>query len=136
MKKDIVFPTVEGIRVAVACEDTTAKAPQWIVYLLNTNDFDVNDVMVVSTGYSEKEQTQEQQRTSVLRQYLGTVAAGAHMQIELIDPSIFHLFNEYWVSYYVNGQIYDKKFIFVPESIVDENLVYIPQLELKGILHY
>jgi hypothetical protein len=136
MKKDIVFPTVEGIRVAVVCKDTTAATPEWAVYLLNTNSFDVDNVMVVSRGYSEKEQKQEQQRTSVLRQYLGTVASGQHMQIELIDPSVFHLFNEYWVSYYVNGQIYDKKFIFVPESIIDENLVYIPQLELKGILHH
>jgi len=135
MRKDIVFPTVEGIRVAVACKDETAETPEWAVYLLNTNAFDVDNVMVVSKGYSEKEQ-QEQQRTSVLRQYLGTIAAGTHMQIELIDPSIFHLFNEYWVSYYVDGQIYDKKFIFVPESIISENMVYIPQLNLKGILHY
>lgn len=136
MKKDIVFPTVEGIRVAIACKDATAETPEWAVYLLNTNAFDIDNVMVVSKGYSEKEQKQEQQRTSVLRQYLGTIMAGQHMQIELIDPSVFHLFNEYWVSYYVNGQIYDKKFIFVPESIISENLVYIPQLELKGILHH
>lgn len=136
MKKDIVFPIVEGIRVAVACKDTTAETPEWVVYLLNTNAFDIDNVMVVSKGYSQKEQKQEQQRTSVLRQYLGTITAGQYMQIELIDPSVFHLFNEYWVSYYVDGQIYDKKFIFVPESIVSENLVYIPQLELKGILHH
>ncbi len=136
MKKDIVFPTVEGIRVAIACKDVMAEVPEWAVYLLNTNAFDIDNVMVVSKGYSEKEQKQEQQRTSILRQYLGTIEAGQHMQIELIDPSVFHLFNEYWVSYYVNGQIYDKKFIFVPESIISENLVYIPQLELKGILHH
>lgn len=136
MKKDIIFPIVEGIHVAIACTDETAEAPDWAVYLLNTNDFDIDNVMVVSKGYSQKEQQQEQQRTSVLRQYLGTVAAGEYIQIELIDPSVFHLFNEYWVSYYVDGQIYDKKFIFVPESIVNENLVYIPQLKQKGILHY
>ncbi|MCS7019475.1 MAG: hypothetical protein RMJ87_10305 [Cytophagales bacterium] len=135
MRKDIVFPVVEGIRVAIACQDETAETPAWAVYLLNTNAFDIDNVLVVSKGYSEKQQPQ-QQRTSILRQYLGTIAAGEHIQIELIDPSVFHLFNEYWVSYYVDGQIYDKKFIFVPESIIGENLVYIPQLKLKGVLHY
>ena len=29
----------------------------------------------------------------------------------------------------------DKKFIFVPESIIDEHLVYIEELQMKGILH-
>ena len=39
------------------------------------------------------------------------------------------------VSYYVGSKIFDKKFIFLPESIKDENLTYIKELNTKGILH-
>jgi hypothetical protein len=39
------------------------------------------------------------------------------------------------VSYYIGNQIFDKKFIFVPESIREENLIPIAQLELEGVLH-
>ena len=53
----------------------------------------------------------------------------------MITPDVFHLNNEYWVSYYIGNQIFDKKFIFVPDSIREENLILIENLNLKGILH-
>jgi hypothetical protein len=39
------------------------------------------------------------------------------------------------VSYYIDGQIYDKKFIFVPDSITEGNLSRIEQLDLVGVVH-
>ena len=36
---------------------------------------------------------------------------------------------------HIGDQIFDKKFIFVPDSIVDENLISVPTLGLEGILH-
>ncbi len=57
------------------------------------------------------------------------------VKIEPIDPAIFHIYNEYWVSYYVDRKIYDKKFIFVPDSIVEKNLIYISILDCPGVLH-
>ena len=50
-------------------------------------------------------------------------------------PDVFHLNNEYWVSYFIGKQIFDKKFIFVPDSIIEKNIVTIPALGLEGILH-
>jgi hypothetical protein len=55
--------------------------------------------------------------------------------IEPIDSAVFHLNNEYWVSYYIGSQIYDKKFVFVPDTICDENLTFIKILEREGVLH-
>jgi hypothetical protein len=57
------------------------------------------------------------------------------VKIEPISPEVFHINNEYWVSYYIGNQIFDKKFIFVPESIREENLIPIAQLGLEGVLH-
>ena len=53
----------------------------------------------------------------------------------MIDPEVFHLNNEYWVSYFIDNQVFDKKFIFVPDSIREENLILIDLLNLEGILH-
>jgi hypothetical protein len=50
-------------------------------------------------------------------------------------PDVFHLNNEFWVSYFIGKQIYDKKFIFVPDSIIEDNLIQISPLGLEGVLH-
>jgi hypothetical protein len=43
--------------------------------------------------------------------------------------------NEFWVSYFIGSQIYDKKFIFVPDSIIEENMMTIDPPGLEGVLH-
>jgi 16S rRNA (adenine1518-N6/adenine1519-N6)-dimethyltransferase len=63
------------------------------------------------------------------------IETGGHVVVEPIMPEVFHLYNEYWVSYFIGSQIYDKKFIFVPDSIVDAHLIHIESLGLRGVLH-
>jgi hypothetical protein len=43
--------------------------------------------------------------------------------------------NEYWVSYYIGSQIFDKRFVFVPDTICEENISFIKELEMEGVLH-
>ncbi len=134
MKKDIPFLPVEGVSMAVAQEKNEVGETIWNVYLLNRNGHNLSNVLVTSKGYGSAVDG-ERQQTSVLRHHIPELEANEVALIEMIDPSVFHLYNEYWVSYYVNDQVFDKKFIFVPESIIEENLIFIPQLSLKGILH-
>ena len=89
--------------------------------------------MVTSRGYGETKI--ETQKTSTLRHMIPYLDPGMYALIEPIASSVFHLNNEYWVSYFIDGQVFDKKFIFVPDSIIEENLTYIEELEMKGILH-
>ncbi|MGV3640712.1 MAG: hypothetical protein ACO1NZ_09350 [Adhaeribacter sp.] len=133
MKKDIDFDPVEGVSVAIATQDNELGQPVWNVYLLNYNNYDLDNVLVTSKGYGSQEG--EEIKTSVLRHMFEQVKAKSFVQIEPIDPAIFHLNNEYWVSYYVGRKIFDKKFIFVPDSIVEGNLIDISMLNLRGVLH-
>lgn len=128
MKKDIKIPKIEDVLVAVAKDGDS-----WRVYLLNRNRSKLETVMVTSKGYGEKEG--EEQKTSVLRHMIPHLESGEYALIESIDPQVFHLNNEYWVSFFIDGQLYDKKYIFVPDSIVKENLSFIPELEMEGVLH-
>jgi len=137
MKKDIQFPKVEGVSLAIAQENLKDVAQNiWKVYLINKNTFPLHNVLIASKGYGQKDG--ESQKTSILRHMFVIVEAKSVVEVEVIDPSVFHLANEYWLSYYtseISSKIYDKKFVFVPESIIEENQIYIPELQTKGVLH-
>ncbi len=133
MKKDIQIPVVENVTLAVARELNLLNQFEWKVYLINNNSFAIENTLVASKGYGEKDG--ETQRTSTLRHFLATVPANTTIVIEPIDPTVFHLNNEYWVSYYIGTQIYDKKFVYVPDTICEANVTFINELQLEGVLH-
>jgi hypothetical protein len=133
MKQDIEIPEVKNVTIAIVREKNILNQDQWAVHLINNNDFPIENTLVTSTGYGEKEG--ETQRTSILRHFLETVPANSSALIEPIDSQVFHLTNEYWISYYVGNQIYDRKFVFVPDTICEENLIFIKELEQDGVLH-
>ena len=132
MKKDLPQNIVENVAIAVVLESSTPEVKNWKVYLLNLKDEPIETVLVSSKGYGEKDG--QKVKTSVLRHSIGTVAAQDFATIELIDEQVLGLTNEYWLSYYIGGQIFDKKFIFVPESIVDTNLSRIPLVNMPGVM--
>ncbi|MBY0432925.1 MAG: hypothetical protein K2U26_02325 [Cyclobacteriaceae bacterium] len=133
MIKDIQTPVVKNVTLAVVRDKNNLLQDEWKVYLINNNALPIENTLVASTGYGERDG--EPQRTSTLRHYLETVAANSSALIERIDPALFHLSNEYWVSYYIGRDIYDKRFVFVPDTICEENLTFIKELEREGVLH-
>lgn len=132
MKTDLPENIVEQVSIAIVLDSATPEAKLWKVYLFNLKDMPLETVLISSKGYGEK--NGEQIKTSTLRHSLGNVNAKSFVQVELIDEQVFGLTNEYWVSYYLGNQIYDKKFIFVPESIVETNMTRIPLLNKGGVM--
>jgi len=136
MKKDIIFHPVKGIQVAIVKSVADDHAEEWNVIVINRNDQPVTSVFVTSKGYGNSESgTNTDQRTSTLRHFFPEIPAGEHVVVEPILPDVFHLNNEFWVSYFIGSQIYDKKFIFVPDSIVEANMMTINPPGLEGVLH-
>ena len=134
MIKDIIVPEVRNVTLAVARRTVPgATEPEWKVYLINNNDVPLQNTLVASKGYGEKDG--EKQNTSILRHFLETVDPHSTALIVPIDPAFFHLNNEYWVSYYIGTQIYDKRFVFVPDTICEANISFIKELEMEGVLH-
>ena len=133
MKKDIEIPEVKNVTIAVVREKTLLETYEWKVYLLNNNNVPLENTLVSSVGYGERDGKQE--KTSTLRHFLETIPANGTALVEPINEDVFHLNNEYWLSYYIGGQIYDKKFVFVPETINEGNLVFIKELEKEGVRH-
>ncbi|MFS8615435.1 MAG: hypothetical protein FWJ85_01335 [Solitalea sp.] len=123
---------VRDIAVAVVLEEASAEAKSWRVFLLNLKDEAIETVMISSKGYGTKDG--KEVKTSVLRHAFPRIEAREYALVELIDEQVFGLNNEYWLSYYLHGTIYDKKFIFLPESIVEENLVRVPLVNKPGVI--
>ncbi len=132
MKKDIDFSPVTGVDLVIARSDDKQNI-SWDVYLINRNLIELNNVLITSKGYGVIDG--EERKTSVLRHKIDKLEEQSFARVEPIEPSVFKLNNEYWVSYFIIDQIFDKKFIFVPESITEKNLQYIPELDKQGIRH-
>ncbi|MES2592501.1 MAG: hypothetical protein V4608_11495 [Bacteroidota bacterium] len=132
MKKDINPPVVENIAVAVVKEYNELQEIEWNVYLLNFKKENIEGVLVTSKGYGIY--NNEEVKTSVLRHFLDVVDANSFKKIEPIVETVFGLNNEYWLSFFLNNVMYDKKYIFLPETITEENLILIPFINKKGVM--
>jgi hypothetical protein len=132
MLKDIKQPEVKDIAIAVIQEAGEDDELVWNVYLLNLGNEKIYGILVTSRGYGLI--NDEKRESSVLRHFIEEVPAGGFVKIEPIMEDLFVLSNEYWVSFYKRAEIYDKKFIFPPDSIRYENFVNIPTLGNKGVL--
>lgn len=132
MKADLPENHVEDISIAVVLENDTPEGGSWQVYLINEKDVTIENVMVSSKGYGQKDN--KDVKTSVLRHFVGNVESQEYARIEAISPEVFGLTNEYWLSFYIDGTIYDKKYIFLPDSIVDEHMIRVPVLNKPGVV--
>ncbi len=139
MKKDIEFPMIKGIKIAIIRE----QEDDWYAYLINQNEYAIQNVLISTKGYGQAPKKQGQvtdynnqtQKTSILRHVIKELAAHSYAKIERVDAQVFGLYNEFWLSYYYQDKLYDKKFIFVPESITPENCQIIDAIGLPGVLH-
>lgn len=133
MMRDIEIPEVKNVTVAVVRKQGLGESDEWQVFLINNNEVPLQNALVASKGYGLKDG--EEQRTSVLRHFFHEVPALSAALIEPIDPAVFHLNNEYWVSYYIGSTLFDKRFVFVPDSICEANIRFISELNMEGVLH-
>lgn len=132
MKKDIKIPKVEDVAMAVVQETNELGEGVWNAYLLNLKDIEIYGVLVTSKGYGNKDG--ENVKTSTLRHFLDRIPAKSYAKVEEVMTDLFGLSNEFWVSFYEKAVIHDKKYIFLPETITDTNLINIPLINKPGVM--
>lgn len=133
MKKDINIPEVKNITVAIVRKKNKLKEYLWDAYLMNSTNQSIENILVASHGYGE--QNGESVKTSILRHFFEKLDAHSSLVIESIDPSIFVLNNEFGITFYVDGEMYFKKFTFVIGSITEDLIRPITVIGMEGILH-
>ena len=134
MKEELKGPLVENVFVTVIQEIGLDNEPVYNVYLINNKDTDLDNVLVTSKGYLKSREDGSKIETSTIRRNLKTIKSKSFQKIEPIIEEVFGLNNEYWISFWIEDKLYDKKFIFLPETIKEENFVDVPIINKKGVL--
>ena len=132
MREELKGPTVENVGVAVIQQVNELNEKVYYVYLLNFREDIMEGIMITSKGFGENANSGERVETSMLRHSLEVLLPNEAAKIEPIMEEVFGLANEYWVSFWADDVMYDKKFVFLPETISEENMKLIPILGEKG----
>ncbi len=129
MKKDIDIPEVTDVFMAVVKEyNDIYKTEDWNVYIINNKIIDLEMALIVSYGYNEND------TTSKMRHKIDKLPANSFAKVELIQPELFKLNNEFKVSFFENNRMFDKTFLFKKNTLNEDALRMISLLDKKGIL--
>lgn len=134
MKEGLLGPKVENVNVAIVEDVDENNNKMYYAYLINLRDDIMEGIIVTSTGYGENVSTGEKIKTSSLRHCIELMLPNEAAKLEPIMEDVFGLTNEYWVSFWVNDDMYDKKFIFLPETIQEKNMKMIPEIGKRGVV--
>lgn len=128
MRKDIEFPEVKDVYVAIVREwNEDFSSQDWNSYIINAGSTVLETVIVVTKGYDDT------RKTSLLRHVIKTIPGRSFAKIELIQEELFAFTNEFHVSFYSEGKLYDKKYIFEPYSIQEKDIKSVPLLDKEGV---
>jgi len=128
MRKDIEIPTIEKVHIVAIKEwDTDFLAQNWNVYLINDREDIIETVLVLSRG------SNKDIKTSTLRHGLKDIAPKTSAKVELITDEVLGFTNEYLVTFFAEGKLFERRFIFEPNSISESNTKLLPVMEKEGV---
>lgn len=129
MKKDIIIPKVENVYVAAVKEyNELHRTEDWNIYIINNKSVALEMILIVSTGYSSDK------ITSTMRHKLETLPAKSYAKVELLMEELLSLKNEFLVTFFQDNKMYDKSFVFEPNTINNLSLKQLPLIKQLGVL--
>lgn len=129
MKKDIIIPKVTGVYVAVVNEyNDIYKTQDWNAYIINDKEVDLDIVLIVTSGHSDKKMT------SIFRKKLDVLPKKSYAKIELMQEELFALNNEFKVTFFEGNTMFEKTYLFRKNTINENALRPIPLMKVKGVL--
>ncbi len=134
MREELLGPKVEDVAMAVVQQLNEENEKIYYAYLLNLREDIMEGIIVTSKGYGQNVKPGEKVKTSTLRHSLEILLPNEAAKIEPLMEEVFALSNEYWVSFWVNDKLFDKKFVFLAESISEKNMKTIPILGEIGVM--
>jgi hypothetical protein len=133
MLKDIEELKSEGVGIATVQEwDETGDNIVYNVYLVNLHKTPIEGVLVMSHGFGTIDG--EERKSSVLRHFLDTVEGESYARIEPIQHELFVLTNQYKLTYFDDGKMYERTFEFESNTIHPDNFKQVPILKKPGVL--
>lgn len=129
MKKDIEIPISKNVHLGIVHEwDEEFLGKNWNAYIINNKDRNIEAVIVVSIGY------EADRKTSTMRHIPGDIPAKTYKKIEVLQEAVLALNNEFFLTYFVDGKLYEKRFVFEKHSIKEANFMILPVMKIEGIM--
>lgn len=129
MKKDIEIPEVKDVFIAAVREKHEEYGSlDWNVYLINDRAEAIEGVLIVSKGYDGKKET------STMRHSITKLPPQSFAKVEFLQEDVLQLNNEFSVSFFAEGKMFHKKFVFTKNSINEKALQEVPVMQKKGVL--
>ena len=129
MKKDIEIPKVEDVYVAAVREKHAEyQTMDWNAYIINDRDVPLEMVLLVTRGYDE------QDTTSTMRHSIKVLPAKSFAKIEFLQDNVLKLNNEFAVTFFADGKMYERTYVFEKNTIAEEDVKELPVMIQKGIL--
>ncbi len=134
MLRDMTNLKMTDFSVAMIPIDPNVYAQPWSwdCYLINFKNEPVNDVLITTKGYGQSEDGEK--RSSTLRYYYNQIGPMEAVLVEIINPELVSLTNEFWVSFSYGGHMYDQKFLFVEGSLESAYLTMVPIVNKHGVM--
>jgi len=129
VRKDIDIPEVNNVYVAaVKVYNESFKVDEWTAYLINDSDETIEMALIVSKGYNKEKET------STIRHKLEKLHSKSFAKIEFIQEEVLALNNQFQVTFFAEGKMYEKNYLFRKNSINEKALREIPIIPNKGVL--
>lgn len=128
MKKDIEIPIAKDVYIALIHEwNDEFLSKDWNAYIINNRTTPIEMAIIVSKGYDDEV------KTSTMRHAIGLIGAKNFEKVELVQEDVLRLNNEFFVTYYADNKLYEKRFVFEKGVVSEQNLINIPLIEKDGI---
>lgn len=128
MKKDIEIPIAKDVYIAVIHEWNAAfLSKDWNAYIINNRPTQIDMVLVSTKGFDGD------RKTSTMRHGIGIVEPKSFAKIEMLLEDVLSLNNEFFVTYYADDKLYEKRFLIEKNTVSEKALQQIPIIEKEGI---
>lgn len=129
MKKDIIIPVIKDVHVAIIHEfNKEFLDKEWNVYIINNKTETIEMVLVVSKGYDND------RITSTMRHSIAKLDGKSYAKVEMVQEDVLQLNNEFFVTFFADNKLFEKRFTFEKDTVTEANLTTIPLIEKDGIL--
>ncbi|WP_276168868.1 hypothetical protein [Zobellia alginiliquefaciens] len=128
MKKDIEIPVAKDVHVVLIREwNDEFLSKEWNAYIINNRVDPIEMTIVVSKGFDQE------RKTSTMRHGIGTILSKTFRKIELVQEEVLALDNEFFVTFFAEDKLFEKRFLFPKNTVSEKSLTTIPLIEKDGI---
>lgn len=128
VKKDIQIPEVKDVHIAAVLEENKDFGTRdWNAYIINDRNTAIETVLIVTKGFDGKD------ITSTMRHSIEILPAKSFAKVEFMQEEVLRLTNEFSVSFFAEGKMFHKNFLFEKNTVQENRLQEIPVMTQKGI---